>query len=291
MRLCVALTLGTQPAFAQHLVESARIFPNVPDTDFAGLSGLELTDDGQRGFTVSDKGHLFELLIKRSRSGEIIALSVLNERELINGDHDGRLDTEGLALTDNGLLYSSLEAKPRVKKIALETAVMRNISAPPDDRIKVKNLGFEAVAVSGQGDLFAAPELAPQSVENIPLYKFSRGVWSQVASLKKDRWFCVVGADFGPDGALYLLERAASPVGFRSQIRKLSWTGEAVVSTRLWRSSLGKYDNLEGLSVTQDHTGRLRFLMVSDNNFKTWQRTEFVELTTKERVAQNVAPN
>ncbi len=47
--------------------------------------------------------------------------------------------------------------------------------------------------------------------------------------------------------------------------------------TLLLETASGTYDNLEGVSVWRDAGGRLRATMISDDNFKFFQRTEIVE--------------
>jgi hypothetical protein len=90
--------------------------------------------------------------------------------------------------------------------------------------------------------------------------------------------FLPVGADFGPDGRLYVLERRLLlPVGFANRLRVLTpeaWDKPLI----LWESRLGQFDNLEGLSITTTADGLLRATMVSDDNFLSLQRTELVEV-------------
>ena len=97
--------------------------------------------------------------------------------------------------------------------------------------------------------------------------------------IKGDAEFLPVGADFGPDGALYLLERDFTGFGFRSRVRRFDITGPARggAGEILLQSRARQFDNLEGLSVWRDEAGRIRLTMVSDDNFLFVQRTELVE--------------
>ena len=87
--------------------------------------------------------------------------------------------------------------------------------------------------------------------------------------------FLPVGADVGPDGRFYLLERDFTGVGFRTRIRSFApdFTGERL----LLEAANATHDNLEGISVWTDPEGDLRLTLISDDNFRFFQRTEIVE--------------
>ena len=87
--------------------------------------------------------------------------------------------------------------------------------------------------------------------------------------------FVPVGADIGPDGLFYLLERDFTGIGFRSRVRRFDMTGGQAET--LFQTGTNTYDNLEGLSVWRDATGAIRLTMVSDDNFKFFQQTQIVE--------------
>ena len=90
--------------------------------------------------------------------------------------------------------------------------------------------------------------------------------------------FLPVSADIGPDGRFYLLERNFGLFGFRSRLRRWELTEKGPVGEQtLLQTSSGRHDNLEGLSVWRDHSGSLRATMISDDNFRSLQRTELVE--------------
>ncbi len=79
--------------------------------------------------------------------------------------------------------------------------------------------------------------------------------------------FLIVGADIGPDGRLYMLERDFAGIGFRSRIRRFDLDGgneETMLET-----GLRTHDNLEGISVWQDAQG-LRLTLISDDNFRVF---------------------
>ena len=89
----------------------------------------------------------------------------------------------------------------------------------------------------------------------------------------------MAGADTGPDGRLYVLEREfAKWRGFATRVRSFAYGADGLTDEQLvLQTPIGQHDNLEGLAVWQDDTGAIRLTMVSDDNFFVFQRTEFVE--------------
>ncbi len=62
--------------------------------------------------------------------------------------------------------------------------------------------------------------------------------------------FWPVGADFGPDGRFYLLERHLSGIfGFQSRVRSFRIDGNRISDERVvLRTATGTHDNLEGIA-------------------------------------------
>ncbi len=83
------------------------------------------------------------------------------------------------------------------------------------------------------------------------------------------------GADVGPDGMLYVLERDFAVFGFRSRVRRFARDGSD--ETVILESRTGQHDNLEGISVWRDAAGDIRITMVADDNFGAFQRNEIVD--------------
>ena len=97
--------------------------------------------------------------------------------------------------------------------------------------------------------------------------------------------FQPTGADIGPDGLLYILERAFTPLGFRSRIRRVDPNSPGVEAQTLITTSPGVHDNLEGISVWQSHSGATCLTLVSDDNFLAIQTSELVEYALTETLA------
>jgi hypothetical protein len=91
-----------------------------------------------------------------------------------------------------------------------------------------------------------------------------------------------VGADFGPDGLFYILERTVSPLGFRSRVRRFDLNVQGLDEQVLLSTLPSKHGNLEGISVWRDSAGQTRVTMVSDNNFLSVLRSEIVEYSLQE---------
>lgn len=127
----------------------------------------------------------------------------------------------------------------------------------------------------GGGRLLTLPERSGRFDKPFPVFQIVNGVWSDHLKVARTGPFVITGADVGPDGYLYILERDFVGVGFRSRIRRMD-LADGITET-LMVSAPWEYDNLEGISAWRDGEGRLRLTTVSDNNFLAIQKTEFVE--------------
>ncbi len=135
-----------------------------------------------------------------------------------------------------------------------------------------------------QGRLITLPERSGVLTRPFPVYRLGVDGWSQPFGIRRASPFLPVGGDFGPDGKFYLLERHLSGLlGFQSRIRRFE-LGETSVKSEetLLVTSPGTHDNLEGVAVWQDTAGDIRITLISDDNYRAYQRTEFVEYRLRE---------
>jgi hypothetical protein len=283
LQLIAALVLAASPACAgaPRAAYLGSYEWTLPQDWFGGLSGIELSEDGTRMAVISDRAWLACATIAR-RGDRITAVTLTSDHPLRG--HDGArliggiVDAEGLAIAPDGTIHVSFEGIHRVSRYPDPAGASVSLKRPREFRALPGNAGFEALAIDAQGRLLAMPEEAFTRKGEIPVFRWAKGDWSRPFTLPSDGAFLPVGADIGPDGRLYLLERAYNIFGFRSRVRSWQIDEDSPTDERLdLQTATGTHDNLEGLSVWRDAQGRLRLTMVSDDNFLALQRTELVE--------------
>ena len=254
---------------------------------FGGFSGLEVSADGARFWAVNDNALIVTGRFVRDNVGitalevdPIEALKYDSDRP-IWADREGN-DAEGLAMLPDGRYLVSFEGRHRISLFGPDRRASDVPGAPDFDRFEV-NGGLEALAVDDQGWIYALPERSGQVNRPFPVYRGRDGVWDTPFSLDRSAGFLPVGADFGPDGAFYLLERAFPGYGFKSRVRRIVFDETTILSDEvLFVSKTGAFDNLEGLSAWRDGQGNIRLTLLSDDNYKWFQQTQFVEILIAE---------
>ncbi len=249
---------------------------------FGGFSGIELSENGREMVAISDRGMFVTGTLQReggAASGvkNVNAFRVLDSRGTFP-QKAGLRDSEGLVLQKDGKLVVSFEGKHRLNRFAQPGAKAQGMAWRTEFNQMKLNGGFEALAINNWGKIFAIPEqpLGDDSVAQV--FTLKNGQWEKAFTLPRAKQFQPVGADFGPDGRLYVLERGFNGLGFRVRVRSFAVEGNTVSDEKLLlRKGIGIHDNLEGLAVWRDEAGRIRLTMVSDDNFRLIQRTEIVD--------------
>ena len=250
--------------------------------DFGGFSGLEVSPDGMQFVAISDRGLVIEGRFKRD-NGRITGVEAgeLHALRNVDGGALGRyeVDAEGLAQDANGRLDMSFEAVHRVWSYARATAAAEDLPRHADFEGMQNNSSLEALAIDANGVLYTLPERSGKMTRPFPVYCFENDAWRIAFTIPRRGEFLPAGADFGPDGRLYLLERHLAGIfGFQTRVRSFRIGDGKVEDERtLIQTSAGTHDNLEGLSVWRDASGAIRLTMISDDNFRAFQSTEFVE--------------
>jgi len=250
---------------------------DIEDDRFGGFSAIEVLDDGAGFVALSDRAHLLRGRFQR-QDGVITGMAV-DRIERLRGAFGVPLDransdSEGLAIGPDGTIHLSFEWRHGLRSLpAGEMPVTDLIPTPDLDELQT-NSSFEALAIGPDGALYTIPERSGRATRPFPVYRYKDGRWDQPFSIPRRDAFLVAGADIGPGGRLYVLERDFVGIGFRSRIRRfaLDGTGEETLLTTGPRV----HDNLEGISVWEDAQG-LRMTLISDDNFRVFQQTEVVE--------------
>ncbi|WP_303435866.1 esterase-like activity of phytase family protein [Salipiger sp. 1_MG-2023] len=279
--LCLALSAGAGDSTAG-FVGSFRW--TMDDDAFGGLSAIEMSDDGSQITVIGDRSAYLTARITR-KNGRIVGVEATRPA-LLRAPNGKRAagDSEGLAIRGDRL-YVSFEGPARVMSIDSELRA-HPLPSVPAFATYPGNSGFEALAIDAKGRLLTLPERSGALLRAFPVWRFDGQRWTQPYEIPRRGGFLVVGADVGPDGRLYLLEREFTGFGFLSRVRRFDMTDDALSNeTELLSSSVFQFDNLEGIAVWRDDTGEIRLTMVSDDNFNPLQKTELVEFRVPETLA------
>ena len=263
------------PALAGSLEKAGRVVWDFHLENFGGFSGIEVYPDG-RFLTISDRGNFYWGQIVRE-GGEIVEVITDNHTPILDSKGNplqGRNgDAEGLAIGVDGEIYISFEKNHRIMR---HTDQFTEGTFVPGDGLFDQfqfNSGMEALATDDQGRLYVIPERSGELERPFPVYRFD-GDWLEIGSIARADDFLITGADVGPDGMLYVLERGFAPLrGFHFRIRRYDLTPNPDAGETLFQSNAGNLDNFEGISVWQDQAGQTRLTIISDDNFNMFQRT------------------
>lgn len=247
------------------------------DPGFGGFSAIEVSADGTSFIALSDRGQITEGQFIRKNG--VIAVVEHGPLHVLRAAHRAPLprperDSEGLARAPGGGVFISFEWTHGLRYFDRVGGFGSALIAPPATIELQDNASFEALAIGPDGALYTLPERSGLATRPFPVFRYRNGVWDQPFEIPRTGPYLIAGADIGPDGRLYLLERDFAGIGFRSRVRRFDLSGGS--EETILRSGLGMHDNLEGISVWQDTDG-LRLTMISDDNFNFFQRTQIVE--------------
>jgi hypothetical protein len=76
---------------------------------------------------------------------------------------------------------------------------------------------------------------------------------------------------------LYVLERAVTPLGFRSRVRRFDLSAPELNEETLLTTLPGQLDNMEALTVWRNAEGQTHVILVADDNWLTIQQTVVAE--------------
>jgi hypothetical protein len=241
--------------------------------NFGGFSGL-LVSSGHL-FAVSDMGWWLGASL-RWKGG---ALHLANARLAPMRDGEGDRytkaggDAEGLTRLGSRLVVS-FERDHRLM-VLRDTGRMGGTIQPRSFEQFRSNNGLEALATLPDGRLIVLAEGADSG--GFPLILVDREGGVIEARIPHTGRHSITGADIGPDGRLYLVLRAysvLSGVSIRVMRYRLPLPGSAETLAAFEASS--GIDNMEGIALDTGPSGEARLWLISDDNFRSTQRTLLV---------------
>lgn len=245
---------------------------------FGGFSGISVEPDGKSFSAINDDGWYAQGVI---HSGDRIELTHFTELTNLSGlaymDTDG--DAEGIAHGQDGNVYVAFEHRKVITRFDPDGTGGTDLPAPPAFGKMSDNGSLEALAKDAKGRLYTMSEMPDARPRSFRVFRFDRGQWTVAHGIPARNWFRAVGADFGTDGAFYLLERRLTPLGFQSRMRRWPVAGDIWGPEQtIWQSRGGQFGNLEGLSIQVMGNGNLRATMIGDDNFWSFLDTEIVQI-------------
>jgi len=273
-------------AFAQQVEYVGNYTWENPAKRFGGFSGIEVDAQGKSFTVISDRGLIADGEFIRNNAQIVGVRATFYPLKDTEGQAviTYRSDAEGLAIRSDGRIFISFENVHRVWTYRDNKSEAAWLPRHPDFKRMLTNLSLEALAVGPDNTLYAVPEHPYDHGEFYPVYRYKNGVWKVPFRIQRIGLLSPVGADFGPDGKLYILERNLGSIfGFQTRVRRFSVEESTLTDEQLiLETSAGTHDNLEGLALWRDAAGDIRLTMISDDNFNIIQRTEFVEYRLKE---------
>jgi hypothetical protein len=281
--LLLVAALGL-PAAADgpRLVPDATVTWSERHPAFGGFSAVEVLDAGARFVALTDRGHWATGRMIREE-GRLIAveLEAIGPLRAIAGTPltGTDADAEGIAIDSRGRVFVSFEQFHRIRRYDRIDGPATHVEGHPAFARLQPNSGLEALAIDADDTLYAIPERSGAWERPFPVFRKRDGAWDTDLALARSGRFLVTGADFGPDGRLYVVERDFRLLGgFRTRVRRFALGPDGFdAGTTLVETGWGELDNMEGISVWQDDAGVLRVTLLSDDNFFPLQRTLFAE--------------
>ena len=248
----------------------------------SGISAIEVDREGRSATLISDRGHIYSLDLQRAADGSTSSLAVRSVNSLRGADGAPlprlQSDAEGLAEISPGRFAISFEQDHRIDIHTADGNWVGALTRPAETRESPKNRGIEAIAALEQGRLWWCVE------ETSACFLFEGDRSRLIYDASLDDGYHVTGADAHPDGGIVILERRVSLLGFSARLRHLKpLAGGGFSSATLHNWAWGEAGNLEGVSLWRDGAGRLRAVLVEDNNFSALQGNRLHEIILDEK--------
>ncbi|MEE9550124.1 MAG: esterase-like activity of phytase family protein [Candidatus Binatia bacterium] len=254
------------------------------DSRFGGLSGLELSADGNLLYAVSDHGYWLSARLHHDPQGRLTGLGPWEIAPLLTPDGSNvswrQRDAEALVRDRDGSFIVAFERAHRLWRYPPPAGALTPfpLPSPADLQRAPINGGLEAVTLLSDRRLLALTEKYENQDGSLKGWLIDKDRFFPLSYLPSDGFRPTDLATLA-NGDVLLLERWYHWIG-----------GVAVRLRRLQRDSIragarlrgeeivhldpsGEIDNFEGLAVRVDPAGGTLLYMISDDNYSQLQRT------------------
>ncbi len=270
-----------------------------PNDDLGGISGLIIRGNGTSLLGISDVGSWLTADLTY-RAGMLNGLENVHMAPLLGAPGENlqgkhAADSEGLGLANNGDILVSFERYHRIARYDFDGAGAQAraayIAIPEESENFSDNKGLEAVGQFPAGSLLGGRILAVaerylDDDGNHTGWLLGDGdpVKLQFARVED---FDITAMTILPDGRLILLERAFSILlGPAMRLRLVEpaelRAGNVITGRELMRANSHEtIDNMEGLANHVSEDGETILTLISDDNFRSFQRTLMMQFALR----------
>lgn len=255
---------------------------DVDHPDFGGLSALIMAADGTSLLAGGDHGTMVEAQITRGAAGEVarIGTPTLTPVSLRSGHPptEFKMDLEGLTRDPKGGLLTAFEGYVRIEHLPQVGGRPRATHYWDAFVHLFGNQAFEALATLPDARAIAITEDTGEAASTL----WDGDSWTPGPAIPVTSGYRITGADVGPDGCLYLVERRFNVLsGFTFGLRRLSGGPDTWNDTLLYRAAPSRLGNAEGLSVWEDAAGQMMLSVITDDGFLPLTATRLIEFRAR----------
>jgi hypothetical protein len=261
-----------------------------PRKTFGGYSALIVDPDGTGFIAGSDRQHYLTGTLTRDGAGRITGASDVTHWPVRLGKITQTTrfqgDLEGLTRLSDGRIGMAFENFARIQIMDAPGEIPKGVHKWDVFEDVFGNELFEAIATLPDDTLLALFQRGDTRGQT-PAYHYDGTDFTGPAPFPVTPGFDVSGADTGPDGCLYILERRYGLfTGFQFQLIRMNAADWTAPRALLYRSKPMSLGNAEGVSIWQNGA-TLTATLITDNGFPPMQPTRLIELP----LAPNPAPD
>ncbi len=249
-----------------------------PDKRFGGLSGLVVSADGTAFTAVSDGGAWTRGTLTYDTDGSLSGITEVTIEPIRGADGNAltgrRGDAESLASGPQGGHVVAFERDPKLLIYRHGEDRPKVLPSPDGIERAPPNTGMEAVTRLSNGELLVITEYDEQPGRFVGWIGGSGG-WSRVTYLS-DQGYKPTGATTLPNGDVLFVERRFPLLSIRVTMAAAAalTSGAEIEADVLARLEGSKsFDNMEGIDTRSGLHGETLIYLVSDDNFRRYQRT------------------